>query len=1128
MSDSSGAAYIEGMTAGFRAQLLDVTGTPVSAENVRMIVMRPGETTSFIAPSAVQDGFVYGTVTLDRPGVWRYRFETTVPPHAVLEEQFTVHRRTVPAPAGPGGGNAVVSPNWRINELSALNPLQMTDEIAVSRGSPATTYRSTMQRVADLIEASSSGNTLSGHYITPEQYGAIGDGESHPIGVTLGVTTLEELHEWEDGIYEFADSLHDEMDWLAIQAAFFAGGAIKGKPGAKYILNRTLVCPNGFVEPHFPRCELNWESMAEIPDTGVNLVGDEDLAVGIEGPVGDDTLRGVGLWENTLLDNRNDLHFTAGPPGKATFTDSPWQDTLLGNGSSFGAVGKQVTIPVGKWTIEVKVKVTTGLSYGYFGHPYAILRFTPYGIGFGGYEWPHPLIASTFVEFNSDGWTKIDLEILESDGPQTTWLVVQGGNGNWEISGARISPYRMNAAVWCSGDYLWRNPGAANVYDETTWYGGKFVGPVDISGAKLGQSTGAQIDGFLHKTFGRDGPRANMVGAHLRNFNRGVGFDNNAYLIRHEACTIGACNTDVHFALGAQNAGENLRFTNCILFNSNRAIYAENGGEWNFVNSSVDYCGQLVVARKGAVMNFTNHHWEFKAAATRVYLTTVTTAFSTGATLTGVTSGATARILEVNDESWKDLFHLVIEVLNGTFTGGESVTASNGGAGVIDAEGVVMGEYLVDLAGESKFIMPTGEWLQAGYTHRGALYAVNLATTMDTIAWGDVWAYNLETASGDWARGAGRVIINNLLGPGNANLPDMLIRNSHMDIFGGNGGVRGKGTWEDHGIPGGPTDNIGLDFAARSAEGNAATLRGLVPWEQSVTGVDDVFRTADKGALKLEINSEYAAGNVDLQVFIPITVGKALLSEFWYSKPDVKTARAHGPFTNGDPNPTDYVRATTTNGQSQVAIQDTRAQWLGGSGPAAGWTVTISGVTGDPGGIANAVWNGTHTVTERLAAPSADGARYKIDLGAGNEATSSAVDVGGAGMTVEYSQTNTILFCRGFFVTVQGRDALGRPIITQARFTGEDHLRPDFAAQGWRRHKMPVWYSPGVEMDNIQYQETEGGPYIQGTLDDRGGPGRAPAWATHWMLIIGWQNMREMDLADPPPLYLTDFYGNYV
>jgi hypothetical protein len=1127
MSDSSGAAYIEGMTAGFRAQLLDATGTPVSAENVRMIVMRPGETTSFIAPSTAQDGFVYGTVNLDRPGVWRYRFETTVPPHAVLEEQFTVHRRTVPAPAGPGGGNAVVSSNWRINELPALNPLQMTDEIAVSRGSPATTYRSTLQRVADLIAASNGLADPAGQYITPEQYGAIGDGESHLAGATLGVSTLEELQEWGGGIYNFADSLTDEMDWLAIQAAFFTGGVVRGKPGAKYKLDRSLACPNGFVEPHFTRCELSWEGMVEIPDSGVNLIGDEDLDLGIEGPVGDDALRGEGMWENSILEPSNLLVFSAGPPGKATFTDSPWQDQLIGIGSSFGAVGKQITIPVGKWTIEVKVKLTTGLSYGYFGHPYALVRFTPYGIGLGGYEWPHPLIAYTFVAFDYDGWTKIDLEILESDGPQTTWLVVQGGNGDWEISGARMSPYRMNAAVWCSGDFLWRDPlntASPNLYDETTWYGGKFQGPTDPFGGKIGHSTGSQIDGFLHKSFGRDGPRSNFVGVHIRGFNRGVTFDNNAYLIRHEACTVGYCNTDVHFALGVQNAGENLRFTNCILFNSALAIHAENGGEWNFVNSSIDYCERLVVARKGAVMNFTNHHWEFKASPTRVYLTSVATAFATGATLTGVTSGATARILEVNDESWKGLFHLVIEVLSGEFDGGESVTASNGGAGVIDAEGVVMGEYLVDLGGESNLVMPTGEWLQAGYTHRGARYAVNLQTTMDTIVWGDVWAYNLETASGDWARGSGRVIINNLLGPGNANLPDMMIRNSHMDAFGGNGGIRGKGTWEDQGILGGPTDNIGLDFAARSAEGNAPVSRGLVPWEQLVSGVDDVFRTTDKGALKLEINSAYVPGNVDLQIFIPIAAGKTVLSEFYYSKPDVKPARTHGPFTNGDPGPTDYVRATTVEGQSRVTIQDTNCNGIGGSGPQPGWSVTLSDVTGNPGGIDNAVWNGTHTVVERLKAAG----RYVIDLGAGNEATVSEADVGGAAMTVEYSQTSTILYCRGFFVAVQGYDSLRRAVITQARFTGEDHLFPTFAAQDWTRHKMATWYSPGVEMDNIEYQETEGGPYIQGTLNDRGGPGRAPVWATHWMLIIGWQNMREMDLADPPPLYLTDFYANLV
>ena len=40
--------------------------------------------------------------------------------------------------------------------------------------------------------------------------------------------------------------------------------------------------------------------------------------------------------------------------------------------------------------------------------------------------------------------------------------------------------------------------------------------------------------------------------------------------------------------------------------------------------------------------------------------------------------------------------------------------------------------------------------------------------------------------------------------------------------------------------------------------------------------------------------------------------------------------------------------------------------------------------------------------------------------------------------------------------------------------------------------------------------------------------GRAPEWATHYAIILNWQNIRLMDTADPPPLYLTDFYANVL
>jgi hypothetical protein len=450
--------------------------------------------------------------------------------------------------------------------------------------------------------------------------------------------------------------------------------------------------------------------------------------------------------------------------------------------------------------------------------------------------------------------------------------------------------------------------------------------------------------------------------------------------------------------------------------------------------------------------------------------------------------------------------HLVIEVLSGTFQDGEILTDSQGGAAL--ALGTVRyGDYLVDLRGGSIMNMVSGEWLQSGASHRGALHAVRLESVADTLAFGDVWAYNLQTASGDWATGGGRIMWNNHTGPGNALFPRMLLRNNHMDAYGGNGGIAGPGSWEDQGFTG-PADGIGLDFSAHSDEGNPATSRGLVPWEQSITADATVFRTTGKSSLKMEMNPVYTAGGAELRVYLPVSPGKLVLDEFWYSKPSDEPARTLGPYVSGVPTAGDTILVSTQEGRSLVSVEDKHAQWIGGSGPRPGWTVTLAGVTGDPGGILNAVWNGTHTVVERLSP-----FRYSIDLGAGNEADTAVGGAGGAAIEATYSQTSVLIFVRTFWVRRMGFDSVGRPVLAQTQYQGEKNIEVTLATQDWTRWNRGTWYSENV---------------IPDSLDDRVGRGRAPEWASHYMLVLNWQNIREANLTTPPALHLTDFYANVI
>lgn len=922
-----------------------------------------------------------------------------------------------------------------------------------------------------------------GNKSRPEDYGAIGDGQSHPARVALQVSTLAELRAYKGGIFAHADSIENEMDWLAWQAALYNGGVIVARSSAPYVLNKMLVNPNGYTVVEGNNCSLIFSDQPEVVDDGSNLLVNGDLEAGSTG------------WENTLLDNSKDLVFTG---GKAVFTDPTIVAVLTGADNSFGAIGQQVTIPPGRWTCKMRVRLlTTGATAGYFGPPYAIMRFTPFGIGFGGYEWPSPFAVGATAGPEFDGWLSVDIEVKETT---TTWFMIQGGNCDWEVLEARISPWLPNFAVWFNGDF--DIPSLTRI-DASLWENVRIYGPA--TQWQYGYQ-GPAVDGILHKGFMRD-VRCNLNNINIRRFRRGEVISDNAYLMIHNSVTIGYCAECVYFQDSAKNAGEQLRYTDSILFNSGLAINAEGGAEWNFTNSSIDYCTQLVSARKGAVLNFTNHHWEFSPPETRIYVSGIVAPFQPGKIMTGGTSGATAKVLQYR--AW-DPNYVVIEVLSGTFVSGEALTDTGGGSAVA-AGGVQWAPYQFDLRGGCVWTMPSGEYLQAGFSHQGARHAAYLESNLDQMVFGDVWGYNWSTATGDWATGSGRVAFGRHLGPGNSLMPDMMLRNGQMDAFGNQGGVRGTGTgiWEDQEIQSPVPANIGLDFAARSNEASGAAInRGLIPWEQSVTGVTSVFRTAGKGSIKMEYNPVYT-GDCELQLFLPVTPGKIVLFDFYYSKPDSKPTINHGPYVSGLPAAGDTIYVNTTQTQSLVTIEDKHIPSIPFPGPQAGWKVTLSGVTGNPGGIPNAVWNATHTIVQRLNAPN----RFTIDLGVGNVASSSVANAGGAAIQATYEQTNVNIYIRQYWTQSLGRDNVGRHWIGGRHYQGERQILLNFAAQSWTRWKIGTWYAE---------------PGKANFPDPRVSNGRAPDWATHWALVINWGNIKVMDPAAPPPFYLADFYANVL
>lgn len=100
MSDANGfPGYIEGGSARLVAELRDVNGELISGVAMRLVVLAPGETASFVNDTTVENDQCVGIISLTTHGVWRYRFESLVEPYAVYEDTFLVARRTVPAPA---------------------------------------------------------------------------------------------------------------------------------------------------------------------------------------------------------------------------------------------------------------------------------------------------------------------------------------------------------------------------------------------------------------------------------------------------------------------------------------------------------------------------------------------------------------------------------------------------------------------------------------------------------------------------------------------------------------------------------------------------------------------------------------------------------------------------------------------------------------------------------------------------------------------------------------------------------------------------------------------------------------------------------------------------------------------
>lgn len=151
------------------------------------------------------------------------------------------------------------------------------------------------------------------------------------------------------------------------------------------------------------------------------------------------------------------------------------------------------------------------------------------------------------------------------------------------------------------------NPESGEPYNQATCV---------FSGFKLIGPSTSVASGLTFNTASSPGPAHMIVrDCTITNFNNGLTFSNNAYLITIEHCDIWGCYRCVYKPSGTTNAGENIRVNNSTLFNSVEGFRCDNGSaNFNFVGTSFDGLLTSVVITNGQA-NFAGCHFEYVAVA---------------------------------------------------------------------------------------------------------------------------------------------------------------------------------------------------------------------------------------------------------------------------------------------------------------------------------------------------------------------------------------------------------------------------------------------------------------------------------------------------------------------------------
>ena len=432
-----------------------------------------------------------------------------------------------------------------------------------------------------------SGNTLYAPSIrqmmanmaprSPFEYGAIGDGTSHPASEFYATLTDLKVD------FPFASSLWQEMDFLAWQKALYAGGLISVQPHLFMMQNShvesqtPLICISGtFWAPVHGSRFLNPHMIEQTDDTQYLI---------------NYNFANSSAWSNATIFASTDILMTTFGGGFATMTDTGNPGT--GQRTYFNC-GQQVTLQPGRYTMSATCEATLGASY-YLVPPnidpgYANIGFSAISPGEGG----NPIGKASGGRFNlsPDNLTETRLFTtdFQIDEPITLWAIMEaGGAVSVKWSEFSIKKWLPNCAILATRD------GSPDHFPIPSGFDGLWlIGPDTFT---MNGKTGVRYISFKNV----DGNIVRFTNSMISDFGRGVSFGHGAYLPEFDNLNIYYCGTGVYTELGTENAGENLRFkgggiANCVVGIDNQA-----GFEITLVTTALDYCYQVVINNNGRI-----------------------------------------------------------------------------------------------------------------------------------------------------------------------------------------------------------------------------------------------------------------------------------------------------------------------------------------------------------------------------------------------------------------------------------------------------------------------------------------------------------------------------------------------